>query len=275
MIGKEFGYWTPFDLAAPHIDRSGKQKQALWCRCRCGTVRSVTKDTLLNGRSKSCGCYHRQRMHETAYEDLVGQRFNHLFVVEDIGRRGRATLWKCLCDCGNYTEATTADLKRNHKMSCGCYHQDIIKTHGGSKSRLYKIWIGMRRRCYDTNQSGYKEYGGRGIKVCREWDDNFESFRDWSMSHGYTDNLTIDRIDYNGNYCPENCRWITTNEQCRNTRYNRFETIDGVTKTVVDWCDYYNIENRRTVYTRLKRGWDIKRALFEPIHYKSKKEDTT
>lgn len=266
MIGKEYGYWTVLSVADPKIDISGRRKLALLCRCRCGTERVVTKNTLLNGRSKSCGCYHRERMHETSYEDLVGQRFEHLLVKKDIGRRGTSTLWLCLCDCGNYTEATTADLRRRHKVSCGCYAKSMRITHGGSKERLYQEWLSMRRRCYDKNTIGWDIYGGRGIIVCEEWSNDYDAFRKWSYENGYDDTLTLDRINYDGNYCPDNCRWITKHDQCRNTRYNRFETMNGETKTVIDWCEHFGLSEAETkrVYVRLRHGWPIKEALFEP-----------
>lgn len=272
MIGKEFGYWTVLSIADPLISISGTKKTALLCRCKCGTERVVSKCSLLNGKSKSCGCYQKQLMHEQEYEDLVGQKFNYLLVVEDIGRRNRAILWKCLCDCGNYTEATTAELRRGHKVSCGCFYRTMRVTHGGSKDKLYQTWLGMRRRCYDPHTIGWADYGGRDIDVCPEWAKNYVAFRDWSLTHGYEDGLTIDRIDYNGDYSPDNCRWISKHDQCRNTRYNHFETMNGETKTVIEWCEQYGLsatETRRT-YGRLRRGWTIEKALFEPSKRKPK-----
>lgn len=134
------------------------------------------------------------------------------------------------------------------------------KTHGLSKTRLHVIWHSMYCRCYYPSTNQYKNYGGRGITICEEWKKNFVSFYNWAMNNGYKESLTIDRIDVNGNYEPNNCRWITRKEQSSNTTQNIFYTIDGETKTSKQWCETYNI-NQTTFKDRLKRGWTLKEAL--------------
>ena len=131
------------------------------------------------------------------------------------------------------------------------------------EKRIRNIWHSMRARCRNVND---KYYGGKGIKVCDEWDSSYETFREWALSNGYADNLTIDRINSNDNYYPENCRWATVKEQNNNNRANRIVEIDGVTKTFAQWCDYYNIpqyvaENRVNKY-----GWDEHRAFTTPTN---------
>lgn len=133
--------------------------------------------------------------------------------------------------------------------------------HGLSDTRIHKTWTNMKTRCYNKNNTAYKNYGQRGIKMCEEWKDDFEAFYNWSMSHGYKDDLTIDRIDVNRNYEPNNCRWVTREIQNKNTRRTKIYTINGVTKCLKDWCKLYNIAYG-TVLSRLnKLNWTIEEAL--------------
>ena len=205
--------------------------------------------------------------------DLIGQRFNKLIVVEELGLRKRpcgknVKLWKCLCDCGNYTVVDTSSLRRNHTKSCGC----LTLKHGLTKTRIHQIWASMRKRCHNPNTKQYKDYGGRGIGICAEWDDDengFVNFLSWAQDNGYSDNLTLDRIDVNGNYTPENCRWATKIEQARNTRYNKMITYKGETKCLKEWSEIIGI-NYGTLLSRLDRSkWSVEKAFETPLvrHY--------
>lgn len=136
--------------------------------------------------------------------------------------------------------------------------------HGGKGTRLYRIWANMKTRCYNPKVTHYFRYGGRGITVCPEWRDSFQAFHDWAICHGYDDNLTIDRIDNDKGYSPENCRWITAKKQAVNRSSNHIFTIEDVEKTLMEWCELYSI-NYKTVRDRLRRGWSIERALYEPV----------
>lgn len=133
-------------------------------------------------------------------------------------------------------------------------------THGQSKTRLYAVWNSMRQRCENEKSSCYERYGGRGIRVCKEWTDSFEAFRDWSLSNGYAAGLTIDRIDNSGDYRPGNCRWTTPKEQSRNRRTTHYVTYRGVTKSLPDWCDDLSLEYNK-IRRRLSDGWSVDRAF--------------
>ena len=139
--------------------------------------------------------------------------------------------------------------------------------HGLSKTRLYRIWANMKSRCTNPNVPAFNDYGGRGINVCVDWMNNFESFHNWALKHGYEEHLTIDRIDNDKGYSPDNCRWMTRKKQTLNTRNNHLITIGTEIKTIDEWCAEYQI-NRHTVHDRLKRGWNEEDAITKSIQKK-------
>ena len=191
-------------------------------------------------------------------KDLTGQKFEKLLVISrEPSKNGRA-MWLCKCDCGNYITAMGKLLRNGHIKSCGCLHDSI---GGLSNSRLYRVWYGIKSRCYNTHHDAYARYGGRGIKMCDEWYNNFKAFYEWAIANGYNDTLTIDRIDNNKGYEPSNCRWVDKPTQQRNRRSNLYFTIDGVTKCLKEWSRVYGL-NYTTVHKRVsKYGWSIGEAL--------------
>lgn len=141
---------------------------------------------------------------------------------------------------------------------------------GRKSTRLYRIYNNMKSRCYNSRFPSYKNYGGRGISICPEWLEDFIVFRDWAIDNGYRDDLSIDRIDNNGDYEPNNCRWVTPYVQSNNTRRNHYITLAGKTLTLKEWADHFGI-SEKTVRDRIKRGWDIESALTVPSDPKYRK----
>lgn len=164
--------------------------------------------------------------------DLTGLTFGRLTVIECAGKDiHRESLWRCKCSCGKETIVVRSNLRNGNTLSCGCYGRErkseANRTHGGTGSRLYRIWKAMHTRCYNPRFRMYRYYGGRGIKICDDWLYSYTIFREWVLSNGYTENLTIDRVNPDGNYCPENCRWVTMAEQNRNKRCPNGQKLKG------------------------------------------------
>ena len=203
-------------------------------------------------------------------QDLTGQTFNALTVLYRAENRGRRVMWHCRCACGNELDVWAKHLKDGQK-SCGCMTKKILSecrtTHGGSRTRLFGVWRHMQERCNNPNHKSYARYGGRGVKVCKEWD-HFEAFRDWALQSGYDEKAelmkcTIDRIDNEKGYSPTNCRWVSAKEQANNRSNNRFITLHDETHTVAEWADITGIPHT-AIRARLKKGWSEERALTEP-----------
>lgn len=203
------------------------------------------------------------------FKDLIGQRFERLTVIGQaephISSKGtRRTRWICTCDCGNETIAYGSNLQKGLKKSCGCLEKEnqIKPTHGKTHTRLFSIWVGMRRRCYDIRRNNYKNYGGRGIKVCDEWlgESGFQNFYDWATVNGYNDTLTIDRVDGDGNYEPSNCRWVDMETQQNNRRNNHIVTFHGESMTITQMARKYNL-NPNILYRRIQRTKNAEKLL--------------
>ena len=181
--------------------------------------------------------------------DLTGQKFGLLTVIGLAETDTRKTYWVCKCDCGNMKTVRSDSLLCGAIKSCGCIKRkqdevNLTKNHRHKMrgTRIYSEWQGMKGRCYNKGNARYADWGGRGIEVCEQWRNSFESFYTWAMANGYQDNLTIDRIDNNGNYCPENCRWVGQQEQCRNRRSNINRTIGNSTRTLMEWCEIFQVD---------------------------------
>ena len=199
----------------------------------------------------------------------IGERHGRLVCIgKDPDKDYRYYLYKC--DCGNVKSIIQYNVKRGATISCGCYlkanriNGNCHRTYGYSHTRIDHIYKSMIDRCENPKNYGYHKYGGRGIRVCEEWKANKLAFFEWAFANGYAENLTIDRKDNSKGYSPENCRWITYQEQNNNRRSNHFETIDEVTRTIAEWSRISGI-NPGTISTRLKKGWLPKDAVFKSV----------
>lgn len=303
LTGMRFGRWTVLERADDHVQPNGNRSATWRCRCDCGAERAVSHSGLLYGRSLSCGCLKAEKARATcqarkipiapgmkanAKHDLTGQRFGKLLVVQQapdhVSSSGtRTTMWECVCDCGQRITCRTYSLTSGHTRSCGCliYEESYRKAcservmrHGdsrvGHKSRLYRVWYAMKGRCFCQTDSHYHLYGGRGITVCDEWSSSYEAFKDWALKNGYNPeaphgDCTLDRIDVNGDYCPENCRWVTMKKQANNKQNSRLVEFDGKTQTVSEWAEESGIKPATLRQRLVESDWSIERALTQPV----------
>lgn len=267
LTKRKFGKLTPIEI----VEHCGKFRPVKWrCICDCNREKIVTSRSLLDGTSTHCGCETRNR--------LVGQRFGRLVVVSptDISLGySKEIVWECTCDCGNTAHVPTGRLQHGTTKSCGCItaerniYADITCTSEGL--RIYGIWSNMKDRCYNQKSSAYKDYGLRGIRICDEWlgNDGLKNFYEWSIQNGYSNNLSIDRINVNGNYEPFNCRWTTQKVQANNTRTNVYVEYKGELLTLHQVWDKYsqNGVSYKHFHARYKKyGWDLEDALTRPLN---------
>lgn len=264
LTGKRFGYYTVIERT------ENKNGRTMWkCRCDCGEERIVFASNLVRGLTRSCGCKQRDLLSDANKVDISGKKFGKLTVLKMLPDTRGDALFECLCDCGNKTVCVGRDLKNGHTKSCGCLS---MAANGLSYDRIYREWLNMRQRCQNEKHISYKDYGGRGIKVCDEWDNSFLAFHDWAMVNGYNDSLSIDRIDVDGNYEPSNCQWITMKEQQSNKRNNVFLTYCGETKSVSEWSKITGI-SISTLNSRRRKGWSEKDCIEKPVKNSKNKSD--
>lgn len=206
------------------------------------------------------------------YKNIEGIRFSKLIAVERVGTDiHRHSIWKCICDCGNETYVTLNQLISGKTKSCGCLHTKHGLTSKGMPRREFNIWRNMIDRTSNPNSKDFNRYGKRGISVCDEWRNSFKKFYDWANANGYSDNLTIDRINNDGNYEPSNCRWATVKTQSNNKRNNVLLNFNNETHTLTQWSEILKIKPE-TITSRLNRGWNIKESLTAPLKNKFKEE---
>lgn len=211
-----------------------------------------------------------------------GQRFGRLTVIgldhqeeyhRKDGQKEFSYFYKLKCDCGNIIIREKKNLARGFIKSCGCLAKEVsskmLITHGKTNTRLFNIWQSMKIRCFVKTEKVYQNYGARGITVCNEWKDDFMSFYNWAINNGYKKDLSIDRIDNNGNYEPNNCRWVDAKVQARNTRQNINITYNGKTQCISAWAEELNIK-KEILYWRFKKNWNIEKIFTTPIRHKRK-----
>ena len=240
-----------------------KRKTIYWdFLCDCGQIETLNKYSVIKRGVSMCS--------KCRNPDITGKKFNKLtaicFSYNKQTKSRKTSYWKFRCDCGKEIIRARGDVVKGNTKSCGCQTKLLMteskKIHGYSHTRLYEIYKLMIRRCYNKNMKGFKNYGGRGIKVCEEWKKDFLSFRCWALDNGYKEDLTIDRIDNDGDYCPENCRWATKKEQANNKRNNKILFYKGKKQSLSKWAKELNI-NYNKLRSRLQYGWSVERAFNE------------
>lgn len=261
LTGQKFGKLTV-------IERAKGVKDVQWvCRCECGNVTTVRPHDLKSGATKSCGCLRHVQYRKSP--DLVGKIFGRLRVIRRNGSsKYKKALWLCKCDCGNKVTVIGNGLTTGKTNSCGCLRKDMatnkMTIHGLAKHKklhpLYRVWRSIKDRTTNPNNAGWNNYGGRGIKMCKRWFNSFPNFLE-DMGEKPSKKHSIDRIDNDGDYCPENCRWATRKEQNNNTRKSIFITIEGKTKTIKEWCNDYAIKYATALW-RFNHGWPIDKIFF-------------
>ena len=209
-------------------------------------------------------------------EEMIGKKYGRWTVIGTTDDKRRV---RCVCECGKERDVIKSNLKNGDSKSCGCYNLEQINKrtvkHGGKKTRLYAIWCSMRRRCNNKNDKNYPRYGKRGIRVCDEWND-FVAFRDWMLEQGYDEKSaygeqTIDRIDNNGNYTPDNCRIATIKQQNSNRSSTRKLTYNGLTLSMAEWGRKMGYHNERVIGDRIRNGWSVEKAITTPPRKLTKK----
>ena len=249
--------------ALPHILDKVEYEKVVFMNKKicpiCGKEFLSTR-SILSKRDKYCS---KECSYKAKIKDLTGRRFGKLTVIEYKGsNKGTGSLWLCKCDCENEKIITSRNLLNGTCKSCGCYFKENPPhiTHNLYYTKLHNIWIGMKSRCYNQNNKRYKTYGAKGIVVCDEWQE-FQTFYNWAMNHGYNSNAkrgecTIDRIDVNGNYCPENCRFITIKKQQRNKTNTRYINYNDKIYCLAELAEMLNL-NYKYLWQKLKRNnWD-------------------
>ena len=260
LIGKKFNKLT--------VLKKSEKPRFYICQCECGKIKEVRKDHLISGNIKSCGCLRKTKPFKLR-RDLTGQKFGKLTVLSySHSDKNHFAYYLCKCECGNTKIVRASNLISGDTKTCGCYNKTTKENggrlvHGLSDTRLYKIWSHLISRCYNPKDRAYKNYGGRGISVCPEWKNDISNFYNWVLENGYKDNLTIDRINNNGNYEPSNCRFVDDKIQSNNRRNNHPITINNETHNLTEWSRIYNIAHS-TVVQRLKRGWSEYDAITTP-----------
>lgn len=207
-------------------------------------------------------------------KDLTGQKFGRLTVISRANNHITSggniiAKWLCKCECGNTCEVSSQKLRSGRTNSCGCLSRELTskrsQTHNKSHTRIYNIWRNIKARCYNPKNAKYYCYGARNIAVCESWRKDFNSFYEWAINNGYSDNLTIDRINNDGNYEPSNCRWATNAEQANNKSNNRTIEYNGESHTLAEWAKLKNLSYKSLSLRINTHHWDVERALNQPM----------
>lgn len=272
-IGKRFGHLTVIGEAPKTHEYSNR----FLLQCDCGNIICEQPSRIIVGHKQTCGrkCKICKKMQSRPgdFLDYVGKKSGELTVVgivkESLGETRQQTMLRCICSCGNETNILPYQFKNGAIKSCGnCRTKAGIRDGRSLRNpKLYAVWNQMIERCENENQKWYHRYGGRGIKVCTEWH-NYCNFEKWVESvGGKPERMSLDRIDNDKDYCPENCRWATQKEQTRNQSRTIVIEFNGKSQSLADWADELGIK-WVTLHNRYVRGWSVERMLTEPVHTK-------
>lgn len=270
LTGRQFGYLTV--LRFDHEKVVGANKMFFWlCQCECGETKSLTRSHILSHQSASCGCQFKRK----PIPDLTGKVFTRWTVIEPSPEQTKPAKYLCICECGNSKNISAYNLMNGLSHSCGCLKSEILsakaKTHGakskgvdqnGLYAKTYRAWRGMIDRCRYESHKYWKNYGGRGIKVCPQWEHSFEQFLA-DMGEKPSASHTIERKIVDKNYTPDNCVWATRKEQARNTRRTVLLTHNGKTQCVADWAVELGF-NTSSLHDRRRLGWTVEEILTVP-----------
>lgn len=254
ITGQKFGKLTVLKREGY---TNGKRKSILWlCKCDCGNeVKRTASHLKKSNNSSTCG-----KCNLIKDSDYIGKKFGYWTILYATKGNGRKKTYICECKCGSKKAVALDTLKLGTSKSCGCFHKEQLSkkmtTHGQTGKRIMSIYYNIKSRCYNEKNNRFKDYGDRGIKMCDEWKNNSSLFVKWSMENGYADNMSIDRIDNDGDYCPNNCRWVLLKEQAQNKRNSILFTFYGVTKNLKEWCECIG-ESYQKMYGRYFRGYDV------------------
>lgn len=281
IIGKIFGCLKVINKTNEYKNNKRGEKFRLYkCECiQCGNITYKIKSDL-NAITKrnAMGCIVcRGRLNNYLYTK-IGRLYLSDFYIDYIpNKKNKVVIFKCICDCGNIINKPMSKFTNNSQVlnSCGCLHKDILikrnkqtATYNGESKGEYKRLFGIYRkmiyRCEDKNDDAYKYYGERGIKICKEWREDYFAFKKWALNNGYNNELTIDRIDVNGDYKPENCRWVDYYVQANNKTNNHYITYNNRTQTLAEWCRELNLDYFRTKARLNTCGMTVEQAFELP-----------
>lgn len=270
-VGTVFGYLT---VIGESVKPEGKTSRYLPCRCICGKEILAHTAKLISGKKDSCGCKTVDKFREKKNVKIeIGAKYNRLTILREVdpivkNDKGHLKRYvECLCECGVVKNYEFREVIYGSTQSCGCLkRENAYKTHGLSKTSTYDIWNGIKARCFNPNNDAYKYYGKRGITMCERWKDSFENFLE-DMGMRPSDEYSIDRIDFNGNYEPKNCKWATRIEQARNKSNNRLIKYGNHTKTFAEWVEIFGADYKALWGKCDRNNWDTEKIFDELINF--------